>query len=96
MRQLYGIELRYVLTLELAQNGPATVVELVQALGRHGFSVHGRASKTVADALRWEIARRRVRRLSRGLYAPGFIPHATEYRIINRVRVLRESAMLSL
>jgi hypothetical protein len=96
MRQLRGIELRYVLTMELSQNGPATVIELIDALGRHGFCVRGRASKVVSDALRWEIARHRVRRVGRSLYAPGFIPHATEYRIINRVRVLRESAMLSL
>jgi hypothetical protein len=96
MRQLHGIELRYVLTMQLSQNGPATVTELIDALGRHGFCVRGRASKAVSDALRWEIARGRVRRSGRGLYAPGFIPHSTEYRIINRVRVLRESAMLSL
>jgi hypothetical protein len=96
MRQLHGIKLRYVLTMQLSQNGPATVTELIDALGRHGFCVRGRASKAVSDALRWEIARGRVRRSGRGLYAPGFIPHSTEYRIINRVRVLRESAMLSL
>jgi len=96
MRQLHGIELPYVLTMQLSQNGPATIIELIEALGRHVFFVRGRASKALSDALRWEIARGRVRRLGRGLYAPGFIPHATEYRIINRVRVLRESAMLSL
>jgi hypothetical protein len=96
MRQLHGIELRYVLTMQLSQNGPATVVELIDALGRHGFCVRGRASKAVSDALRWEVARRRVRRLGRGVYAVAYLPHATEYRIINRVRALRESAMLSL
>ena len=96
MRQLHGIELRYVLTMQLSQNGPATIIELIEALGRHRFFVRGRPSKALSDALRWEIARGRVRRLGRGLYAPGFIPHATEYRIINRVRALRESAKLSL
>ncbi len=96
MNQLHGIELRYVLTMHLSQNGPATIVELIDALGRHGFCVRGRASKAVSDALRWEIGRGRVRRLGRGMYAPAYIPHATEYRIINRVRALRESAKLSL
>jgi hypothetical protein len=96
MKQLRGIELRYVLTLELSKNGPATIVELIDSLGRRGFCVRGRASKAVSDALRWEIGRGRVRRLGRGSYAAGWIPYATEYRIINRVRALREAAMLSL
>ena len=43
MRQLHGIELRYVLTMQLSQNGPATIIELIEALGRHGFFVRGRA-----------------------------------------------------
>jgi len=96
MKQLKGIELRYVLTRQLSLSGPATVAELVDALGRQGFCVRGRGSKAVSDALRWEIGRGRVRRLARGRYAVAYIPHATEYRIINRVRTLRESAALSL
>jgi hypothetical protein len=96
MNQLRGIELRYVLTLHLLQHGPATVTELIDLLGRHGFCVGGRPSKAVSDALRWEIGRGRVRRLRRGLYGPAYIPHATEYRIINRVLALREAAKLSL
>jgi hypothetical protein len=96
MNQLHGIELRYVLTLHLFQHGAATVTELIDALGWHGFCVRGRPSKAVSDALRWEIGRGRVRRLRRGLYGPAYIPHATEYRIINRVRSLRAAAKLSL
>jgi hypothetical protein len=96
MKQLHGIELRYVLTMELSANGPATVAELIDALDRRGFSVRGRPSKAVSDALRWEIARGRVHRLRRGLYKRAYIPHATEYRIINRVRALRAAALLSL
>ena len=84
------------LTMHLSKNGPATIVELIDALGRHNFCVRGRASKAVSDALRWEIGRGRVRRLRRGLYGPACIPHATEYRIINRVRALRDAAKLSL
>jgi hypothetical protein len=96
MTQLHGIELRYVLTLHLWQHGPATVTELIDLLGWHGFCARGRPSKAVSDALRWEIGRGRVRRLRRGLYGPAHIPHATEYRIINRVRALREHAKLLL
>jgi hypothetical protein len=61
-----GIELRYALTLHLAQQGPATIAELIDALTYHGFSVGGRPSKAVSDALRWEIGRGRVNRLARG------------------------------
>jgi hypothetical protein len=96
MNQLHGIELRYVLTLHLFQHGAATVTELIDVLGWHGFCVRGRPSKAVSDALRWEIGRGRVRRLRRGLYGPAYIPHATEYQIINRVRSLRPAAKLSL
>ncbi|OBH06431.1 hypothetical protein [Mycobacterium sp. E1747] len=96
MIPLHGIELRYVLALHLWQHGPATVSEMVDLLGRQGFRVRGRPSKTVSDALRWEIARGRVRQLRRGRYGPEHIPHATEYRIIHRVQALREAAKLSL
>jgi hypothetical protein len=95
MAPLHGIELRYVLALHLWQHGPATVAEIVESLGRQGFRVRGRPSKAVSDALRWEIGRGRVRQLRRGLYGPAYIPHATEYRIINRVSALREAARLS-
>ncbi len=84
------------LTLHLFRHGAATITELVDMLGWAGFCVRGRPSKAVSDALRWEIGRGRVRRLRRGLYGPAYIPHATEYRIINRVRALREAAKLSL
>jgi len=90
--QLKGTELRYVLTLHLAQHGRATVAELIDVLAWHGFSVRGRASKAISDALRWEIGRGRVYRLRRGLYGPGCIPRGTEYRILNRVLALREEA----
>jgi hypothetical protein len=93
---LRGIELRYVLTMHLAVHGPATITEMIDALGWHGFCVPGRVSKVVSDALRWEIGRGRVRRLGRGLYGPGRIPRATEYRMHQRVLALRAAAKLSL
>ena len=78
---LRGIELRYVLTTNLAVHGPATVV--------------GRASKAVSDALRWEMRRGRVRRLRRGRYGPGQMPRSTEQHIHKRVMALREEALRS-
>jgi hypothetical protein len=93
---LQGIELRYVLTMHLSVHGRATIAELIEALGWHGFRVRGRASKAVSDALRWEMGRGRVHRLGRGVYGPGYIPRSTEYRIHQRVLSLRAAARLSL
>ena len=90
--QLHGIELRYALTLYLLQHGPTTVDELIKAMTWQGFNFGGRASKQVSDALRWERRRGRVRRLARGLYRPGYVPRATEYRIHQRVLALRAAA----
>ena len=89
---LHGIELRYALTMYLLQHGPTTVSELVEAMEWQGFDIPGRASKQVSDALRWERRRGRIRRLARGLYGPGQIPRATEYRIHQRVLALRAAA----
>jgi hypothetical protein len=89
---LRGIELRYVLTWHLALHGPATIQELVDALDWHGFGVSGRASKAISDALRWEMARGRVRRMGRGRYGPLDMPRGTEYRIRQRVLDLRDAA----
>ena len=90
--QLKGIDLRYALTMYLLQHGPTTVNELIEALEWQGFSISGRASKEISDALRWERRRGRVRRLARGLYGPGYVPRATEYRIYHRVMDLRAAA----
>jgi hypothetical protein len=89
---LRGIDLRYALTMYLLQHGPTTVDQLIEALEWQGFAIPGRASKQVSDALRWERRRGRVSRLARGLYGPGYVPRATEYRIHNRVMELRAGA----
>lgn len=86
--QVRGTELRYLLTAYLFDHGPATVAELVDALTYHGFSVDGRPSKAVSDALRWEMVHGRVRRLRRGRYGPVSMPRATEHRISQRVLAL--------
>jgi hypothetical protein len=53
--QLRGIELRYVLTMHLLSHGPASISELAEAVAWQGFAVAERASKSISDALRWEM-----------------------------------------
>ena len=89
---LRGTELRYALVRLIQLIGPATIPQLIEGLQRWGFSVEGRPSKTVSDALRWERRRDRVRRRGRGLYSAGAVPRSTEHRIIWRVVALREQA----
>jgi hypothetical protein len=89
---LRGIELRYVLTTNLALHGPATIPDMIEMLQYQRFYVPGRASKAVSDALRWERRHGRVRRLRRGVYGPGKMPRSTEYHIHQRVLALREQA----
>ena len=50
-RLLRGTELRYVLTINLALNGRATIFDQIEMLEDQGFAVPGHASKVVSDAL---------------------------------------------
>jgi hypothetical protein len=84
---LSGRDLRYVLTTYITQ-GFSTVAQLVKKLAEDGYTVWGRASKVVSDALRWEIRNGRIRRLRRGVYTIDTIPKSTRHRIINRTRNL--------
>ena len=84
---LTGRDLRYVLTSYISQ-GLSTVSQLVNQLASDGYTVWGRASKVVSDALRWEIRNGRVRRLRRGVYAINKIPKSTRHRILTRSRTL--------
>lgn len=89
---LRGTNLRYVLTMQLLQNGTQSVADLVDALGDQGFTTRGRPSKAISDALRWEMNHGRVYRVRHGRYRPAEMPRATEYRIRNRVLELRAAA----
>ena len=88
----WGRDFRYVLTLCLKAYGPLDLAELVSAMRAEGWAIRGRPSKTVSDALRWEIARGRAVRLGRGRYGPGSIPRSTEWRIRKRVAAIRAAA----
>jgi hypothetical protein len=91
-RLLRGTELRFALTIYLFQHGPTTVADLIDALDYQGFDIPGRASKSVSDALRWEMVHGRVRRLTRGRYGPASMPRSTGHRIHRRVMELRAEA----
>jgi hypothetical protein len=86
---LWGRGQRYVLTELLFDHGPLRVAEIVALLHTEGLMVGGRPSKTVSDALRWEVAHGRVVRLGRGLYGPGRMPRSTRAWIRRRNRLLR-------
>jgi hypothetical protein len=63
-----GRVLRFLITRELQRERRAmTVKEIIARLEGYGFTILGRASKTVSDSLRWEIAKGRVVRIRRGL-----------------------------
>ncbi|MGQ0432015.1 MAG: hypothetical protein ACT452_06380 [Microthrixaceae bacterium] len=84
---LAGRELRYVLTVALHQaDRPLTVAELVAILERDGLRVAGRSSKTVSDALRWEIGNGRVLKVGRSTYRRGTMPRSTAWWIRQHLR----------
>ncbi len=92
-KPLRGIELRYVLTHYLQHHGICSIGELAAELDSRGFTVRGRPSKAVSDALRWEGEHGRVFRRGRGRYGPAhLLPRSTEYRIHQRVMALRAEA----
>lgn len=91
---LRGIELRYVLAIALINGGTMTVADLSMELTRQRFTVGGRPSKAISDALRWEVLHGRVVRTGHGAYSPGYMPRSTEYRIRRRVADLVEAAAL--
>ncbi len=89
--KLWGRERRYILTELLWERGPLTVQQMIRLL-EDEFDIGGRPSKTISDALRWEIAHGRVVRLGRGLYGPGRMPKQTRSWIRVRNRRLRQEA----
>jgi len=89
---LRGTDLRYTLTRLLRLMGQSSVTELVAALDAWNFTVVGRPTKTVSDALRWELQHERVWRQGWGRYSASGMPRGTEHRIITRVEALRAAA----
>jgi hypothetical protein len=90
---LRGLELRSLLVLVLLDAGrPMTLAALTSAVERRGFAFGGRASKEAGDALRWEVARGRVVRTGRGVYAAGTVAKVTKHRMRARVAATRHRA----
>ena len=74
--------LRYVLTRALMDSPrPHTLAELVELAKWHRCQLSGRPSKVVSDALRWEVRKGRVVRISRDVYRIGSMPRSTEWWI---------------
>lgn len=78
------------LTLSIHAAGrPVTVAELVDVVTREGVEPGGRPSKVISDALRAEVAKGWVRRVGRGLYAPGRLPRSSKSRLRARLERAR-------
>ena len=88
-----GRSLRFLLVAEMMHHAEVTVAELVTYLDELGFTIDGRPSKIISDALRWEVRRGRVVRLGRGRYRYRTAPPSTARRI--RIFGLRCLAWLS-
>ena len=90
-----GLDLRSLLVLLLVDAGhPLTVSELDAVVRSSGFELAGRPGKAVADALRWEVHRGRVRKLERSLYAAGAVAKVTKHRMRRRVAETRNRRTL--
>ena len=86
---LWGRGLRHHLVAVLAQaRRPMRLGELVERVVEEPAQVMGRPSKVISDALRWEIARGRVHKTARGVYAFAAAPRSTLRFIKQRVRQL--------
>ncbi len=84
-------QLRYLLVAELTGTGRAmTIPELIAALTGHGFVLGSSANKVISDTLRWQVAKGRVRKVRRGVYAAGTMPRSTKAWIKGRARRHRE------
>ncbi|MCB0993669.1 MAG: hypothetical protein KDB21_01165 [Acidimicrobiales bacterium] len=85
-----GLALRYLLVAELISTRRTMALpELVDALDHLGAELHGRASKVVSDALRWEVRRGRVVRVGRGRYVLGSMPRSTRSWICQHAELVR-------
>jgi len=81
-------ELRYVLTATLVDaNRRMTVSELARTVDEFDIAIAGRATKAVSDALRAELGRGRIRRVSWGVYEGGIMPESTWRYVRRRARV---------
>ncbi|MEY2470336.1 MAG: hypothetical protein QOF21_3034 [Actinomycetota bacterium] len=87
-----GMALRYLACLTLRQyRRPLTVGGLVSAIEADGWAIAGQPNKTLADALRWELKKKRIIRVGRGRYAYGRVPRSTEWWMRNELVRIRSA-----
>lgn len=81
-----GTELRHAISVCLLDAAsPLSLAEVVAGVEALHCPVPGRASKTVSDALRWEVRKGRAVRLGRSSYRAGTMPRSTEWWIRRQV-----------
>lgn len=93
-RRIGGLDLRYWLIRQIhtRPRDVHTVAGLVEQLHTAGFTVRGRESKTVSDALATETTKGRIIRTGWGRYRAGLsIPKTTWWRICNRTGVVQRA-----
>lgn len=78
---LRGRPLRFILLDHLMSVGQTTVAAMVEFLADKGYDLDGRASKIISDSLRWEVRRRRIIRVARGVYRYRSAPATTARRV---------------
>lgn len=84
--RISGTALRHAICVCLLDaKAPLTLAEVVARLEELAVLVPGRASKTVSDALRWEVRHGRAIRLRRSVYQAGSMPRSTEWWIRRQV-----------
>jgi len=92
--RLAGLDLRYAISLCLLDaQSPLRLPDVIARVEAFGFVIPGRPSKTVSDAMRWEVRKGRVVRLGRSLYKTGRMPRSTEWWIRSRVAAERELSL---
>jgi len=87
-RAVASRELRYLAVAELIEAGCAmSAMELAEVIQSRGVEIRGdKPNKTVADALRWEVAKGRVLKPRRGRFRAGRMPRSTKSWIRGRAR----------
>lgn len=94
---LGGQLLRYAICVVLKRRDRwMSIGEIVRDIQRLGFNLPEAANKAVADAIRWEVCKGRVRKHGRGKYAYGGAPRTTEHRMRQRIREALGDTSISL
>ena len=90
--RIYGLPLRYLacITLRRARR-PMSVAEIVRTIQSDGWDLGDQPNKLVADAIRWEVRKRRILKVARGRYCYGRMPRSTEWWMQNQVAAIRSA-----